>query len=366
MSSFFYTFCDKLVNSMRATIKDIANHLGISTNTVSKALRGKKKISERTRALILETAAQMDYTPNETARSLVRKELRIAAVFPVEPVEFFQYCTEGIRRAARELKDSRCRIIEYPVPSLDSPEDLRKILAGLAGEPFDALVLTCSYQFNIYRRELEHIGKLGIPIIYNTIFGEDNIPSLSGGVRMNTLIAGQMAAEFLGIAIKPHSGKGKTALMVGNKNMLVHGECIEGFCKNAEKNNLEVVAIYETHEDRDIAYKQTGELMGLYPDLDGIYVTSYNSPGVCDWFDMHPESRRAIIIGQDMYPKLNEKLRSHSLTATLFQNQAEFGRESILFAFEYLTGTRKKEDCNKKFIPQLVLGCMVDSFPLYS
>jgi DNA-binding LacI/PurR family transcriptional regulator len=75
---------------MRTTIKDIAKRLGISANSVSKALRGKSKISEKTLTLILETAAQMAYVPNETARRLVRKELRIAAVFPIGPREFFQ------------------------------------------------------------------------------------------------------------------------------------------------------------------------------------------------------------------------------------------------------------------------------------
>jgi LacI family transcriptional regulator len=46
--------------NVRTTIKDIANHLGFSANTVSKALTGKSQISEKTRALILETAAQMN------------------------------------------------------------------------------------------------------------------------------------------------------------------------------------------------------------------------------------------------------------------------------------------------------------------
>jgi DNA-binding LacI/PurR family transcriptional regulator len=350
---------------MRTTIKDIANHLGISANSVSKALRGKSKISDKTRTLILETAERMDYTPNETARAMVRKELRLAVVFPIEPREFFQYCTDGIRRAAWELKDSRCRILEYPYPSLETPEKLREILGSLATVKIDALVLTCSYQFDIYRHELEQIGRRGIPIIYNTISGDEDIPSLAGVVRMDTQVAGQMAAEFLGITIRSRAKKRKIALLVGNKNMLVHRECVSSFCANAEKHNLTVVAVYETHENRKIAHGQIGELIRRYPDLSGIYVTSYNSLGVCDWFDQHPADRKVIIIGQDLYPRLNNKLRAHTLTATLFQNQFEFNRESILFAFEYLTGIRKKEDCSKKFIPQLVLACMIDKFPYY-
>jgi LacI family transcriptional regulator len=350
---------------MRTTIKDIANQLGISANSVSKALRGKAKIGEKTRALILETAARMNYTPNETARALVRKELRIAAVFPLGPEEFFRYVIEGIRKAAWELKDSKCKISEYPYTSLETPEELREILVNLNSEKIDALVLTCSYQFDIYRKELEQLGRKGVPIIYNTITGEEDIPSLAGVVRINTQVGGRMAAEFLGRVLAPQPKKRKVALMVGNKNMLVHSECIAGFCMDAEKYRLEVADIYETHEDRKIAYRQTGDLLRRHPDLEGIYVTSYNSPGVCDWFDQHPHDPRVTIIGQDLYPRLNKKLRSSTLTATLFQNQYELGRKSVLFAFEYLTGIRKKEDCNKKYLPQLILGCMVDNFPFY-
>jgi ribose transport system substrate-binding protein len=296
---------------------------------------------------------------------LVRRELRIAAVFPEEPREFYRYVADGIRKAAQELKSSKFHVIEYPYHSLESPEKLREVLGQIMDEKIDALVLTCIHQFEVYRSELEQISGANIPIIYNTIFGGEDIPSLVGGVRMNTFMAGQMAAEFLGMVISARSRKRKIALFVGDKHMLVHRECIEGFYENAKKNNLEVVKIYETHEDRGIAYRQTGKLMQLHPDLHGIYVTSYNALGVCDWFDKHPEVKKIPIIGHDLYPRLNEKLRSHSLTATLFQNQAEFGRESVMIACEYLTGIRRKEDCRRKIIPQLVLGCMVDNFPSY-
>ncbi|MDR2661968.1 MAG: LacI family DNA-binding transcriptional regulator [Treponema sp.] len=350
---------------MRTTIKDIASRLGISANSVSKALRGKSKIGEKTRGLILETAAAMNYIPNQTARALVRKELRIAAVYPEGPKEFFAYCTEGIRRAATELRDSKCRIVEYPYPSLETPGELRDTLAGLKRDKPDALVLTCSYQFDLYRADLEALGRMGIPIIYNTITGDETVPSFTGLVRINNYVSGQMAAEYLGMLLKPKTGLKKIALFVGNKNMLVHEECVSGFISNARKYGLELVDIFETHEDRKIVYKQTSSLLRLNPDLSGIYVTSYNSLGVCDWFDQHPRYRNVIILGQDLYPRLNKKLRAHTLTATLFQNQFELSRKSVQFAFEYLTGMRKKEECYKKYLPQLVLGCMVDNFPYY-
>jgi len=46
-----------------ATIKDIANKLGISPGTVSKGLNGASDISESMRQLVLDTAVELGYKP---------------------------------------------------------------------------------------------------------------------------------------------------------------------------------------------------------------------------------------------------------------------------------------------------------------
>lgn len=48
-----------------ATLKDIANKLGISLGTVSKGLNGASDISEQLRQCILDTAVEMGYTPKQ-------------------------------------------------------------------------------------------------------------------------------------------------------------------------------------------------------------------------------------------------------------------------------------------------------------
>jgi LacI family transcriptional regulator len=55
----------------RATLKDIAASVGLSVNTVSRALAGKDAVSEQTRAVIQAEADRLGYVPNAMARSLV-------------------------------------------------------------------------------------------------------------------------------------------------------------------------------------------------------------------------------------------------------------------------------------------------------
>ncbi|MCH5715724.1 LacI family DNA-binding transcriptional regulator [Niabella hibiscisoli] len=56
-----------------ATIKDIAKALGLSTSTVSRALRDSHEISEATKKKIRDYAAEINYRPNPVALSLKEK-----------------------------------------------------------------------------------------------------------------------------------------------------------------------------------------------------------------------------------------------------------------------------------------------------
>lgn len=57
------------------TIKDIAKTLGLSTSTVSRALRDSYEISPETKLKVLEYAREMNYRPNPIALSLKEKEV---------------------------------------------------------------------------------------------------------------------------------------------------------------------------------------------------------------------------------------------------------------------------------------------------
>jgi len=57
-------------------LKDIADKTGFSTNTVSLALRESPRIPLETRALIHKTASELNYLPNQIAKSLVSRETK--------------------------------------------------------------------------------------------------------------------------------------------------------------------------------------------------------------------------------------------------------------------------------------------------
>ncbi|MEQ9246402.1 MAG: LacI family DNA-binding transcriptional regulator, partial [Nitratireductor sp.] len=54
----------------RPKIKDIAQALGVSPATVSRALSGSDLVTDETRARVRKTADALNYRPNASARSL--------------------------------------------------------------------------------------------------------------------------------------------------------------------------------------------------------------------------------------------------------------------------------------------------------
>jgi len=65
------------------TIRDIAHHLGISHSTVSRAFRGSPHVSEGLRQRIFDTARELNYRPNASARRL--KDTRTGLVGLIIP-----------------------------------------------------------------------------------------------------------------------------------------------------------------------------------------------------------------------------------------------------------------------------------------
>ena len=60
-----------MVQARRPRLRDIAVSLGLSVNSVSRALAGKDSIGEETRARVHAEARRLEYVPNSLARSLV-------------------------------------------------------------------------------------------------------------------------------------------------------------------------------------------------------------------------------------------------------------------------------------------------------
>ena len=85
------------------TIKDIARALGLSTSTVSRALRDSYEISTETKKIVLEYAEKINYQPNPIALSLKeRKSKSIGVIVGEIANSFFSQIINGSESIANE------------------------------------------------------------------------------------------------------------------------------------------------------------------------------------------------------------------------------------------------------------------------
>lgn len=88
---------------MVVRLKDIAEELGVSIVTVSKALRDRPDVAKATRAKILERVKHLNYRPNLAARSLVTgRSFLIGLVVPDLIHPFFSEIAKALAAALRK------------------------------------------------------------------------------------------------------------------------------------------------------------------------------------------------------------------------------------------------------------------------
>ena len=61
----------------KVSLADIARRAGVSTNTVSRVVRGDPEVSEKTRARISKLVEELGYVPNYAARALAAKRTNV-------------------------------------------------------------------------------------------------------------------------------------------------------------------------------------------------------------------------------------------------------------------------------------------------
>ncbi|WP_423189939.1 LacI family DNA-binding transcriptional regulator [Alkalibacterium sp. f15] len=85
------------------TIKEVAKHAGVSVATVSRALNKNGYVSEKAREKVEASINELNYYPNEVARSLFQKTSKmIGLLLPDISNPYFPLLMKGIEESARE------------------------------------------------------------------------------------------------------------------------------------------------------------------------------------------------------------------------------------------------------------------------
>ena len=142
------------------TLKDIANQLGVSMGTVSRALKDYPGISEKTKAAVRALAKELKYRPNPVAQNLKSQRSKIIGVVcPKIFHTFFSAAINGIMEVADENGYS-----VILVQTNESFEKEVKETSILLESPLEGLLISATFETQSY----EHVQRFqdyGIPVV---------------------------------------------------------------------------------------------------------------------------------------------------------------------------------------------------------
>ena len=177
------------VNKHRTSLKDLAQELGVSIATVSRALRSSPEIGQDMQAKVKELAKRLNYRPNPFAQSLRKEAPRvIGVVVPNLVTHYYAAVLDGIEDEARKEG--------YSVISANTHEDTDAEIRAI--DNFISLhvegIIACLSQNTTDYSHFEEIANMGIPLVF---FGRTCLTDRFSSVTANGDEAAFQATQHL-------------------------------------------------------------------------------------------------------------------------------------------------------------------------
>ena len=173
----------------RTSLKDLAQELGVSIATVSRALHSSPEIGLEMQKRVKELAKRLNYRPNPFAQSL-RKEAPkvIGVVVPNLVTHYYAAVLDGIEDEARRAG--------YSVISANTHEDFKNEQQAI--DNFISLhvvgIIACLAQNTTDYTHFETLNDMGIPLVF---FGRTYMTDRFSSVTANGDEAAQQATQHL-------------------------------------------------------------------------------------------------------------------------------------------------------------------------
>lgn len=312
------------------TLKQIAETLGISITTVSKALKGYTDVNENTRKSVLELAERLHYMPNSFAVNLRTQESKtIGLVIPEVVHHFFSNVIRGIIEEAE--KNGYLVII---LQSSESAAFEKKQIELLIQKRVDGIIISLSNESNNETYLTQIISK-EIPLVQF-----DKIAKL---IPSSKVIINDQKAAYNAVSHLIAKGCKKIAHIRGPVNPQNAIDRFLGYKKALEDHNISfdpklVYTCTNVTFEEGIDFAE--QIIKNHPDVDGIFaITDLVAVGVlayCNDNGIHVPQKIKLIgfsnwfMSQVVSPKLS----------TVEQPSFEMGKQAFNVLLEEINAKK--------------------------
>lgn len=235
------------------TINDVAEALGVSATTVSRAISGKGRISDSTRERVRQYVAQNGFTPNRIAQGLAQKRTgNICVLWPgnseAGELPFLQRCLLGISETA-EAADYDVLIT---LAGYEDAEDIRALRRVVENRKADGIILTRTL---VDDAPIRYLQEVGVPFV---AIGHSADPSVLTVDADNEEACLDLTRQMIA------SGLQRIAMIGADENYVISQTRLHAFERAFAETHgkVEPLAIYmgcKTLEDNEKALRRAVE-----------------------------------------------------------------------------------------------------------
>ncbi|MFW6270773.1 MAG: LacI family DNA-binding transcriptional regulator [Bacillota bacterium] len=244
-----------------ANIKDVAEKAGVSTATVSHVINETRYVSEETKNKVLKSMDELNYEPNNIARSLRSKETKTIGFIVPDISNFF--FTEMAHYIEQELKEKGYSLILNN--SNEDIENEKKQLKTLYSQMIDGLIIAPTRGDQSYLDKIRQRNKTPIVFI-------DRKPENINGIF---ILVDNYQGAYDAIELLIKKGYQKISIITGLSGLTTTKERLDGYKAALEENNIEVDdSLIKIGDSKyESGYKLTAELVEN-TDTDAIFVAN--------------------------------------------------------------------------------------------
>lgn len=316
----------------KATLKQIAQDLGVSVSTVSKALSDSPEISEATKIRIKEFAQVRNYKPNVMAKNLKSQRTNtIGVIIPNILNPFFAKVFSGIEKYAN---DKGYNVITYI--SNESLEKEKQAIALLSSGTVDGFILSVAEETQ-KEQNISHLKEIlrdGIPVVM--------FDRITEGINCDKVIVDDFDSAVHATEHLISTGCKKIALLTNADDLSVSKLRANGYLQALENNKIKVdenlIIRTASVDEFDIRLQQLIDSK----NVDGIFALDEHSSTMA--------MKLAVKKGYKIPEELSiigfaDGLWSRRLTpslATVSQHGPEIGREAAKLLIDKLEHVSEK------------------------
>src|SRR5690606_22127564 len=250
----------KTMAKRRVSLKDMANELGVSISTVSRALKDHYDLSPEIIAKVKALAKEWNYTPNPFAMSLLKQQTKtIGVIVPDLVTHFYSSIISGIENKA---KDNGYHIVISS--SQESYQNEIENLKNLLNLRVDGLIVCLAQDSNSYSHFNSILSSETPLVFFDRVCRTDEFSSV--------VIDNIEAARDLTVHLF-NNGYRKIAHIAGPPNLNISNERIKGYKMGLSECGLSFDPSFLIHCNLSIeeAAQATNRLISLENRPDAIF-----------------------------------------------------------------------------------------------